>query len=134
MFTTNPNELSKRKVLVKFISLEESPLGFGQKITVATNTQNKVEKKDFVSPDTEQARLKIELKLENIDYHYKRTDEKVVPDASNFLLEEVAYSLASLFTNVDHSTMVRRNRGNFGKMLLNSPIQTYLTKQLLLKK
>ena len=121
MFTTNPNELSKVKVLVKFISLEESPLGFGQKITVATNTQNKVEKKDFVSLDTEQARLKIELKLENIDYHYKRTDEKVVPDASNFLLEEVAYSLASLFTNVDHSTMVKKESGKFWEDVTKQP-------------
>ncbi|MBK8195137.1 MAG: AIPR family protein [Lewinellaceae bacterium] len=57
---SNPDELSKVKVFVKFISLEGSPTGFGQRITVATNTQNRVEKKDFVSLDTEQGRIKIE--------------------------------------------------------------------------
>lgn len=111
LHTSNPDELSQVKVLVKFISLEDSPTGFGQRITVATNTQNKVEKKDFVSLDPEQARIKIELKLENIEYHYKRTDEKVTADSNNFLLEEVGFSLASLFGNVDYSTTVKKESG-----------------------
>jgi len=119
--TSNPNELSKVKVLVKFISLESSPAGFGQRITVATNTQNKVEKKDFVSLDGEQARIKLELKLENIDYHYKRTDEKIQPDDTNFLLEEVAFSLASLWDNVDYSTMVKKESGKFWEDVTKAP-------------
>ncbi|GEP49828.1 putative abortive infection phage resistance protein [Flavobacterium noncentrifugens] len=108
---SNPEQLSKIKVFVKFISLEESPEGFGQRVTVSTNTQNKVEKKDFVSLDGEQARIKLELKLENIDYHYKRTDEKVSSDVSNFLLEEVGFALASFWPNVDYSTMVKKESG-----------------------
>ncbi|MEG1023424.1 MAG: AIPR family protein [Flavobacterium sp.] len=117
----NSEELSKVKVIVKFISLEDSPLGFGQRITVATNTQNKVEKKDFVSLDTEQARIKIELKLENIEYHYKRTDEKFVNDGSNFSLEEVAFSLASLFDNVDYSTTVKKESGKLWEDVTKAP-------------
>ncbi|MGN7808720.1 AIPR family protein [Flavobacterium sp. 22076] len=118
---SNPEELSKVKVIVKFISLEDSPIGFGPRITVATNTQNKVEKKDFVSLDTEQARIKIELKLENIEYHYKRTDEKFVNDESNFSLEEVAFSLASLFDNVDYSTMVKKESGKLWEDVTKTP-------------
>lgn len=118
---TNPTELSKIKVLVKFISLEDSPPGFGQRITIATNTQNKVEKKDFISLDGEQARIKLELKLENIDYHYKRTDEKVVADDANYLLEEVAFSLASLWDNVDYSTMVKKESGRLWEDVTNPP-------------
>lgn len=118
---TNPTELSKVKVFVKFISLEDSPVGFGQKVTIATNTQNKVEKKDFISLDGEQARIKLELKLENIDYHYKRTDEKFIADDSNYLLEEVAFSLASLWDNVDYSTMVKKESGRFWEDVTSSP-------------
>jgi len=121
LHTINSEELSKVKVIVKFISLEDSPLGFGQRITVATNTQNKVEKKDFVSLDTEQARIKIELKLENIEYHYKRTDEKFVNDGSNFSLEEVAFSLASLFDNVDYSTTVKKESGKLWEDVTKAP-------------
>lgn len=121
LHATNPNELSKVKVLVKFVSLENSPTGFGQRITIATNTQNKVEKKDFVSLDTEQARIKIELKLENIEYHYKRTNEKVISDNGNFLLEEVGFSLASLFENVDYSTMVKKESGKLWEDVTKQP-------------
>lgn len=121
LHTSNPIELGKLKVMVKFISLEDSPSGFGQRITVATNTQNKVEKKDFVSLDTEQARIKIELKLENIEYHYKRTNEKVVADDNNFLLEEVGFSLASLFDNVDYSTMVKKESGKLWEDVTQQP-------------
>lgn len=109
------------KVIVKFISLEGSPTGFGQRITVATNTQNKVEKKDFVSLDGEQGRIRLELKLENIDYHYKRTDEKVVSDEVNYLLEEVAFSLASLWHNVDYSTMVKKESGRLWEDVTKAP-------------
>ena len=118
---SNPTELDKVKVLVKFISLEESPEGFGQRITIATNTQNKVEKKDFVSLDGEQARIKLELKLENIDYHYKRTDERFSSDETNYLLEEVAYSLASFWDNVDYSTMVKKESGRFWEDVTKAP-------------
>lgn len=121
LYTSNPDELGKVKVMVKFISLEDSPVGFGQRITVATNTQNKVEKKDFVSLDTEQARIKIELKLENIDYHYKRTNERVEADDTNFLLEEVGFSLASLFDSVDYSTMVKKESGKLWEDVTQKP-------------
>ena len=121
LHTSSPDELSRVKVMVKFISLEDSPDGFGQRITVATNTQNKVEKKDFVSLDPEQARIKIELKLENIEYHYKRTNEKVVADENNFLLEEVGFSLASLFDNVDYSTMIKKESGKLWEDVTKQP-------------
>lgn len=107
----HPIELANLKVFVKFISLEDSPSKFGQRITIATNTQNKVEKKDFVSLDGEQARIKIELKLEGIEYHYKRSNEKIVSDETNFLLEEVAFSLAALWHEIDYSTMVKKESG-----------------------
>lgn len=104
-------DLSLVKVFIKFISLEGSSEGFGERITVATNTQNKVDKKDFVSLDKQQERVKIELKLENIDYHYKRTDKPIKPDEQNYTLEEVAFSLACLWHNVDYSTIVKKQSG-----------------------
>lgn len=121
LMVSNPTELGELKVIVKLISLENSSTAFGQRITIATNTQNKVEKKDFVSLDGEQARIKLELKLENIDYHYKRTDEKIVSDETNYLLEEVAFSLASLWENVDYSTMVKKESGKFWEDVSKAP-------------
>jgi hypothetical protein len=121
LYESNLNELANLKVIVKFISLEDSSEGFGQRITVATNTQNRIEKKDFISLDSEQSRIKLELKLENIDYHFKRTDEKIVADPSNYLLEEVAFSLASLWQDVDYSTMVKKESGKLWEDVTAAP-------------
>ena len=104
-------DLSKIKVFIKFISLEGSPEGFGDRITVATNTQNKVEKKDFVSLNAEQERIKVDLKLETINYHYKRTDEKITPDDSNYTLEDVTFSLAALWEDVTLTTTAKKESG-----------------------
>jgi hypothetical protein len=118
---SNPEELSRVKVLVRFISLENSPPTLGQRITIATNTQNRVEKKDFVSLESEQARIKHELKMEGIEYHYKRTEERITANDTNYLLEEVAFSLASLWSNVDYSTMVKKESGKLWDDITNPP-------------
>ncbi|RYZ87699.1 MAG: hypothetical protein EOP04_11090, partial [Proteobacteria bacterium] len=108
-------------VFVKFISLEGSPGGFGERITVATNTQNKVDKKDFVSLDKEQERIKTELRLENIEYHFKRTQDKVAPDESNYTFEEVAFSLACVWQDIDYSTLVKKQSGKLWEDPLGAP-------------
>lgn len=118
---TNPEELSKVKVLVKCISLEGSSEGFGKRITIATNTQNRVDKKDFISLDTEQARLGLELRMEGIFYHFKRTDEKVAADATNYLLDEVAFSQAAFNDNVDYSTTVKKESGKLWEDVTKQP-------------
>src|SRR5262249_3643951 len=51
------------RVLVRFISLEGCPPEFASDVTEATNTQNTVERSDFVALDPEQSRLRTELLL-----------------------------------------------------------------------
>ena len=111
LLETHAVQVEKIKVIVKLISLEDTNSGFGKRITIATNTQNKVDKKDFVSLDTEHARIKLELNLEGINYHYKRTDEKVVSDDKNYTLDEVAFGLCAMHSNVDYSTMLKKESG-----------------------
>lgn len=59
-------------VLVRLISLEGVPEGFDEKIARATNTQNRVEGRDFASLDANQRRLQHELKLDGIEYSCSR--------------------------------------------------------------
>src|SRR5574344_706995 len=62
-FYKTPKESSyNAEVFVKIISLEDAPEDFSTKQTIANNTQNKVEKKDFVSLCPIQMRLKEELR------------------------------------------------------------------------
>lgn len=117
----NEIDLGKIKVFIKFISLEGTPEGFGQRITIATNTQNKVDRKDFVSLNAEQERIKIDLKLEGIDYHYKRSDERIIPDESNYTLEEVTFSLAALWHDVSLTTTVKKASGKLWEDVQGKP-------------
>ena len=98
-------------VFVKIISLENASKDFGEQITIATNTQNKVEKKDFISLDDEQIRLMKEFSLEGISYHTKRTSEKVKADDKNYTLEEATLTLATKADDVSLSVQAKREIG-----------------------
>lgn len=112
-FERTPDKLKDAKVLIRLISLKDCPPDFGVRITKATNTQNKIEKRDFVSLDPEQERLRTELLLEGRTYHYVRTDENIIPDDNNYLLEESTVALAC--RNEDYSLSVQAKR-EIGKL------------------
>ena len=57
-----PDPLDAR-VWIRLISLEGCPPEFASQVTEATNTQNTVERSDFVALDPEQGRLRVELLL-----------------------------------------------------------------------
>ncbi len=69
---TGPPDLGGARVLVRLVSLEVCPEGFGAELTRAANTQNRIEKRDFAALDPNQKRLRTELFLENQkDYAYQ---------------------------------------------------------------
>lgn len=69
------------RVWVRFISLEGCPPEFASEVTEATNTQNTVERSDFVALDPEQARLRTELLLSvQKTYSIKRGEETPPPE------------------------------------------------------
>ncbi|MEG3922358.1 AIPR family protein [Microcoleus sp. T3_A4] len=68
----SPAQVAKAAVTIRFISLESCPEDFGIRVTRTTNTQNRIDSRDFVSLDTEnQERIRTELQLEGIEYVYK---------------------------------------------------------------
>ncbi|MEQ8584329.1 MAG: AIPR family protein [Marinoscillum sp.] len=107
-YRKNPDQVSKAFVFTRIISLENCPEDFDRKVTVATNTQNKIEKKDFVSLDPEQHRLKTDLLLDNINYVFKRDNSPTKKDKHNLDLEEATISLACLYTDADLSIYAKR--------------------------
>lgn len=106
-------DVGNARVLVRLISLSSAPEKFGQQITKAANTQNRIEKRDFVTQDSQQERLALELQLldKPVKYHYIRSDEVIVQDESNCALEEAAISLACVDSDVDLSVQVKRELG-----------------------
>ena len=117
-------------VFVKIISLENATDNLGEQITIATNTQNKVEKRDFVSLDEQQIRLRQEFALEGITYHLKRTGEKIKADDKNYTVEEATLSLATKADDVSLSVQAKREIGKLWEDRVNKPYTDLFNPQL----
>lgn len=120
-FEKFPDKVANTKIFIKVISLEGCPEGFGLNVTKKTNTQNKIDKRDFVSLDTEQERLKIELALEGINYHFKRSEATPKSDATNYNVEEVMTGLACSLSNVDIAVQAKREIGKLWEDITKKP-------------
>lgn len=109
------------EVLVKIISLEGTPAEFSEKQTIANNTQNKIDKKDFISLSPIQQNLKNELRLDGITYHIKRGADIPVPDENNYTFEDAAVALATCQDDVSLSVLAKREVGKLWESQTSAP-------------
>ena len=98
-------------VQVKIISLENSPLDIAGKITTATNTQNKVEPKDFLALEDLQDGLAESFRKINIQYCYRR-GEKVIDLNTGLDVQELAMTLAVDSGSMADVVIAKRNAGS----------------------
>jgi hypothetical protein len=110
-FKKQPEKVNSAKVFIKIISLENTPKYFDKSITIASNTQNKIEKRDFVSLDNQQKRLINEFFLTGLKYHTKRDDKELTKNSENYYFEEATVSLACFQDDIDFSTYAKREIG-----------------------
>jgi hypothetical protein len=108
--------LEQVEFFVRFVSLDGcsdegslSPSEFGLKVTRATNTQNKVEIRDFVALDAQQERLHKEFRSNGRIYHYKRKAESFEKDDKNYELEEATVALACSNEDVNLVMLVKQD-------------------------
>jgi hypothetical protein len=105
---TTPDQLQHARVLVRLISLENCPAGFGSELTRAANTQNRIEKKDFAALDPQQERLKTELWLgQQKEYSYKTGDAEPTPERG-CTLDEATVALACAQTDIGLAIQAKR--------------------------
>lgn len=93
IFSDGEEKLRSARVMVRFISLEEAPEGFGNLVTRATNTQNRIGGRDFLSLDPEQARLRDEFQIDGLLYVFRSGEVDPEP-ASGCSVVEAAVALA----------------------------------------
>ncbi|UTG91939.1 AIPR family protein [Geobacter sulfurreducens] len=72
---------------IRIISLEGTPTNFGEQVTRATNRQNRIDSRDFVTLDVEQNRLRQELAIDGITYFVSRSDRNISSENSFDLVE-----------------------------------------------
>jgi len=103
--------IRKAYVQLKIISLENAPIDIANKITTATNTQNKVEAKDFLALDPLQESLAEAFKKINIQYCYRR-GEKNRRFIKGLDVQELATVLAVASSNIVNVVVAKRNIGS----------------------
>ncbi|MEV0701820.1 AIPR family protein [Saccharopolyspora sp. NPDC050389] len=108
-FSTNAEKSAKGRVLVRLISLENCPPGFGDQVTTSTNTQNPIEDRDFKSLDAGQIKLREDFALLlHRSYVIKRGEPK--PDREHGCsITEAAEALAATHPNAEFAAVAKHD-------------------------
>ncbi|MBB1152507.1 AIPR family protein [Amycolatopsis dendrobii] len=108
-FSENPDQAQHGRVLVRLISLENCPPGFGDQVTTNTNTQNPIEDRDFKSLDNAQITLRDEFALAlGLSYVIRRGEQ--VPDPEHGCsITEAAEALAATHEKPEYAALAKRD-------------------------
>jgi hypothetical protein len=116
----NPEAAAKAMVSVRIISSEESSPSFAAEVTRFTNTQNAIEKRDFVALDPEQERIRQELHIDGVDYVYK-SGAAAGTTAKRFDLIEASLAQACSNPDVSLAVQAKREIGRLWEDLTKAP-------------
>jgi hypothetical protein len=115
--------LSRVKVAIRIVLLNEAPQHFGADVTRTNNLQNRVEARDFAAQDPEQSRLREEMAMEGIDYQLVRSDESI-PSPTSCDLMEITAALACATGSSSLAVQVKSNVGRFFADIEKAPYKT----------
>lgn len=115
-----PEKLEKVHVPIRVISVEGGQHFFGETVTKTNNRQNRIESRDFVTLDPEQARIKTELAIDNIDYHVMRA-ESYTRSETAFDLVEGTTALACASGKVHLVVQLKREIGKLWEDIAKAP-------------
>jgi hypothetical protein len=101
--------VSSARLLVRIIEVPPDQRDLASRLTKSTNTQNRVDKKDFVTLDPRHDQLRIDLALDGVEYIFKSGD-KPRGDV-HFSIEEGISALACLSGNIEYAINAKKEIG-----------------------
>lgn len=117
----NGTDLSKANVFVQIISLESKSENFGIEITRLSNTQNRIENKDFIGiNDSFHEKLRQDFALDEIDYIYK-TGNVITNFSKKCTAEEAVIAHGCYVSDIDVSTAIKKGIGSIYEDLTKTP-------------
>jgi AIPR protein len=120
-FARHPDQVNQARVGIRLISLGNCPEGFETEVTRATNTQNRIERRDFASLDPEQERLRKELLLDlNKFYVYKTGDPPPSP-AEGCTIDDATVALACAHDDLALAVQAKREVGKLWEDVQKEP-------------
>jgi hypothetical protein len=100
-------DLTNVRLQLRIISLEGTPEGFVYGVTGANNTQNDINRMDFVAHDPNQARIQREAAQLGFSYVYKRGD-KDPERTSGFSFRDAAIAAACASGELQNAVVAKR--------------------------
>jgi len=107
----HPEQAAQARLFITLIEINGTTPEFGSRITRARNFQNQVRLIDFVALDPLQERLRRELAISGIAYHYKPSLEAQRRDNFNLTMEEAGIALACFSGRTDLAVIVKKEVG-----------------------
>ena len=120
VYAETPELLSSACVYIQMIDLGECNEGQVAQITKLSNTQNRIEGKDFASLDPNQERLRMELSLGGIQYLYK-AGAKIDSPERQISLDEAIVAQACSLTDLTITALTKRNIGALTESIEKTP-------------
>lgn len=112
------------RVLVRLMSLEDCPEGFEKEVTRATNTQNRIERRDFAALDPNQQRLASEFLLDGKHYAYKSGDVEPEDAQKGCSIVDATVALACANSDMTLAVVAKRELGRLWENIESPPYTT----------
>ena len=116
----DPDATANARVGIRIVSLENCPPDFDRKVTRYNNTQNRIDRRDFVALDSNQERVRSELLLKGVIYTYK-SGEVLTPSDKGFTLDEATVARACSQVDVSLSVQAKREIGKLWDDIQKAP-------------
>lgn len=120
IFIEDPTKLENAKVMIQLIDMSEMPQEIGKSITKLSNTQNRIENKDFAAQDPTQERIKRDLSFSHFEYLYKTGDE-ITDNTKQISFDEAIVALACLWSDPTYTNFAKRNVGILSDDITKAP-------------
>lgn len=119
-FIENPEQIGKAKIMIQIVDLSNIDLETSMQITRLSNTQNRIENKDFASLDPEQDRIRKDLAFSQYSYLYKSGDSITNPD-KQISFDEAIVALACLSGELSYTVTAKSNVGALSEDITKTP-------------
>ena len=119
-FEKDPEQVARAKVFIQMIELGDASEDTATQITRLTNTQNRIEGKDFASLDPEQERLRRDLSFSSIEYLYKTG--AIIEDATRQIsFDDALIGQACASSDLSVVALAKRNVGALTEDIQKAP-------------
>ena len=125
IFIENPEQVSKASVMVQIIDLSQASEETAVQITKLSNTQNRIENRDFASLDPTQERIRQDLSFYHYSYLYKGGD-KITDPEHQLTFDEAIIALACLQKDISYAVLAKRNVGALSEDITKSPYKALM--------